>query len=184
MGMSNDTHTGPHSYGVHAYGVHAYGVHTLYFTHPTRDTRTRREAAIAARPRIVGGGLVAERVDVHRQLNEAVGVAPLVVVPRHELDEGAREGDARARVEDGRAAVALEVSGDELLVGVAHNALVLGRLGLGLDEGLDLVVGGLLRELAGQVDDGDVGRGHAERHAGQLAVQRRQHLADGLGGAG
>mmetsp|Transcript_23254 Transcript_23254/g.68964 ORF Transcript_23254/g.68964 Transcript_23254/m.68964 type:complete len:290 (+) Transcript_23254:1003-1872(+) len=50
--------------------------------------------------------------------------------------------------------------------------------------GADVRVGSLLAEDARQVDDGDVGRRHAERHAGQLAVQVRQHLADGLGGAG
>jgi len=44
-----------------------------------------------------GRRLVALRVDVHGQLDEAVGVAPLVVIPRHELDEGRGEADAGAR---------------------------------------------------------------------------------------
>ena len=38
--------------------------------------------------------LVANGVDVHGELDEAVGVAPLVVVPRDELDEGLVEADA------------------------------------------------------------------------------------------
>ena len=57
-------------------------------------------------------------------------------VPRDELDEGRGELDAGAGIEDGGALVALEVGGDDLVLGVAHDALVLGRLGLGLDERL------------------------------------------------
>mmetsp|Transcript_18044 Transcript_18044/g.56190 ORF Transcript_18044/g.56190 Transcript_18044/m.56190 type:complete len:490 (-) Transcript_18044:63-1532(-) len=127
--------------------------------------------------------LVADRVDVHRQLDKAVRVAPLVVVPRDELDKVAREHDARARVEDGRARVVHEVLRDDLVLRVAHDALVLGRLALGLDDLLDLVVRRLLGEAAGEVDDRHVGRGHAEGHARQLAVERGQHLAHGLGRA-
>jgi len=39
-------------------------------------------------------------------------------------------------------------------------------------------------DAAGEVDDGDVGSGDAESHSGQFAVEARNHLADGLGGAG
>ena len=53
-----------------------------------------------------------------------------------------------------------------------------------LDGSLDLVVAGALLEAAGQVDNGDVGGGDTERHAGELAVKRGDDLADGLGGAG
>eukprot|EP00964_Phaeocystis_antarctica_P023797 scaffold13312_cov63-Phaeocystis_antarctica.AAC.2 len=55
--------------------------------------------------------LEAGRVDVHGELEQTVGVAPLVVVPRHQLDEVVVEADARLGIEDGRAAVAL--GGDE-----------------------------------------------------------------------
>ena len=51
--------------------------------------------------------LEAGRVDVHGELEQTVGVAPLVVVPRHQLDEVVVEADARLGIEDGRAAVAL-----------------------------------------------------------------------------
>mmetsp|Transcript_20025 Transcript_20025/g.35066 ORF Transcript_20025/g.35066 Transcript_20025/m.35066 type:complete len:228 (-) Transcript_20025:402-1085(-) len=121
---------------------------------------------------------------MHGELDQAVGVAPLVVIPRDELHEGRGEHDACVGVEDGRMAVALEVGGDHLILGVAHDALPLGGRGLGLDESLDVTVRGLLGQLNGQVDDRDVGRGHAEGHASELAVERGDDLADSFGGAG
>ena len=53
-----------------------------------------------------------------------------------------------------------------------------------LDGSLDVVVAGGLLEAAGEVDNGDVGGGDTERHAGKLAVERGDDLTDGLGGAG
>mmetsp|Transcript_3343 Transcript_3343/g.10574 ORF Transcript_3343/g.10574 Transcript_3343/m.10574 type:complete len:382 (+) Transcript_3343:276-1421(+) len=127
--------------------------------------------------------LVAARVHVHGELDQPVGVAPLVVVPRDELDEGRGELDASPGVEDGRAGLADEVGGDNLVLGVADDALGVG-LRRELDLGLDLVVraGGL--ELAGEVDDRDVDGGHAEGHARELALHDRVALGDCLGGAG
>jgi hypothetical protein len=46
----------------------------------------------------------------------------------------------------------------------------------------DLLVRGRLLQADSQVDDGDVGGGDTEGHAGDLAVQGRNNLADGLGG--
>mmetsp|Transcript_20193 Transcript_20193/g.42625 ORF Transcript_20193/g.42625 Transcript_20193/m.42625 type:complete len:227 (+) Transcript_20193:290-970(+) len=130
------------------------------------------------------GGLIAGGIDVHGELDEAVGVAPLVVVPRDELDERRGEHNAGARVEDGRAAVALEVGGHHAIIGVAHDALVLRRLRLGLDAGLDLLVGGLLGQLGRQVNDGHIRRRYTEGHASELAIEGRQHFADSFGGTG
>ena len=53
-----------------------------------------------------------------------------------------------------------------------------------LDLGADLVVGGVLGQANGQVDDGHVGGRDSEGHAGQLAVKLGDDLADGLGGSG
>jgi len=39
-------------------------------------------------------------------------------------------------------------------------------------------------DAAGEVDDGHVGRGNAESHAGELPVEARNHFSDGLGGSG
>ena len=107
--------------------------------------------------------------------------------PRHlpgdELDEGVVELDAGAGVEDAGAVVGEEVVGHHLLVGVAEDALhrAVGRL---LDLLLDLLHRGLLAQPDGEVHHRHVRGGHAEGHAGQLAVQVGDHLADGLGGAG
>lgn len=63
--------------------------------------------------------------------------------------------------------------------------LTLKGTGSGLLHGsLDLLVVGSLVEAGGQVNDGDVGSGHAHGHASELAVEVGDDLADGLGGAG
>ncbi len=126
---------------------------------------------------------------VDDQVHELVGIAPLVVVPGHDLDEVGVQHDAGARVEDRRARVVDEVGGNHLFLGVAQDALQL-ALGGGLHRGLDRVVGGLgvrarrLLQAAGQVHHRHIQGRHAERHARQLALQRRDDLAHGLGGAG
>ena len=56
------------------------------------------------------------------QVDDAVRVAPLVVVPRDELDEVVVEGDARLRVDDRRVRVGDEVGRDDVLVGVPEDA--------------------------------------------------------------
>ena len=116
-------------------------------------------------------------------LDDLVGVAPLVVVPSADLDEGGVELDAGLFVEGGGAGLAAEVGGDDGVAGVAEDALELAFGGL-LHGGADFLVGGGLLKLAGEVDEGDVGGGNAHGHAGELAVEGGEHLADGLGGAG
>src|SRR5690606_8252268 len=76
-----------------------------------------------------------------------------------------------------------EIGGDDLLFRVAENALH-GAFGGGLHGATDLIVGGLFPEFDGEVDDGDVTGGYAECHAGQLAVELGNDLADSLGCAG
>ena len=76
-----------------------------------------------------------------------------------------------------------EVRGDNLVLGVAQDALEVGLGGL-LEGSLDLGEGGGLLGLEGEVDDGDGGGGDAEGHAGELALDLGDDEADGLGGAG
>ena len=57
--------------------------------------------------------------------------------------------------------------------------LALGSLSQGSN---DLVVGGALLDAAGQVNNGDVGSWHTHGHAGELAVEVWNDLADSLGG--
>ena len=75
------------------------------------------------------------------EVEHLVGVADLVVVPAHDLDERIRQGDTGLGVEDGRARIAEEVGGNDLLVGVAEDALELALAGL-LHGRADLIVGG------------------------------------------
>mmetsp|Transcript_12458 Transcript_12458/g.36725 ORF Transcript_12458/g.36725 Transcript_12458/m.36725 type:complete len:389 (-) Transcript_12458:198-1364(-) len=131
----------------------------------------------------LGGDLGIDSRAVLHQVNNTARVAPLVVVPGDELDEGRVEHDAGISIEDGRPGVALEVGGHKRLVGVSEEALHL-ALGLGLDGGADLLVGGLLGELGSEVDNRHVDGGHTEGHAGELALEGRDHLGHGLGGTG
>merc|ERR1719287_261671 len=131
----------------------------------------------------LGGDLGVDGGHVLHEVDDAAGVAPLVVVPGDELDEVGVEHDAGPGIEDAAAGVGLEVGGHEGLVAVAQDALHL-ALGLGLDDGADLLVGGLLPELAGEVDHGDVDGGDAEGHAGELALEGGDDLGHGLRGAG
>ena len=126
---------------------------------------------------------VVDRVHVLDEVEHLVGVADLVVVPAHDLDERIRQGDTGLGVEDGRARIAEEVGGNDLFVGVAEDALELALAGL-LHGRADLIVGGGLFKVDGQVDDGDIQRGNAHGHTGQLAVELGDDLAHGLGGAG
>ena len=125
------------------------------------------------------GLLVVDGVHVGSQLHHLVGVAALVVVPGDDLHEGVGQGQTGLLVEDGGTGVAQEVAGDHILVGVAQNALQL-ALGGGLHGLADLLIGGGLGQLGGQVDHGHVQSGDAHGDAGQLAVQLGNDLAHGL----
>jgi hypothetical protein len=115
--------------------------------------------------------------------DELVGVAPLVVVPGDHLAELGVQGDAGVGVEDRGAGVANEIGGDNLVFGVTEDALE-AAFGSFLHLLANFFVGGVLLELAGQVDDGNVGGGHAEGHTSELAVQLGDDFADSLGSAG
>src|SRR5882757_9408542 len=89
---------------------------------------------------------------------DAVGVAPLVVVPADDL-AGVADDLGQLGVDDGGECVALEVGADELFVGVAEVGLQ-GAVGGCFEGGVDaLDVDGLLGD-EGEVDDRDVGGGH------------------------
>ncbi len=84
-------------------------------------------------PRIVEGlqALLGQEAD---EVDDTVGIAPLVVVPAQHLDALADDLGERS-VNDGAALVALEVRADEQVFVVAQNALQLafgGRLQCGV----------------------------------------------------
>src|SRR6266540_1627489 len=107
------------------------------------------------------------------EVDQPVGVAPLVVVPAKHLDEGA-VGLRQRRVEDAGGRVADDVGGDDRVLRVADDA---GKVALGgLAEGVvDLFLGGLPAEHDGQVGE----RAVLDRDAQGDAVELALELGDG-----
>src|SRR5450631_3310562 len=116
------------------------------------------------------------------EVDDTVGVAPLVVVPAEDLDAVA-DDLGEGRVNDGGKRVALEVRADQQVFVITEDALELALRGCleGSVYGLDV---GRLGADEGQVNDGDVGGGNAQREAVELAVGFRDDELEGLGGAG
>jgi hypothetical protein len=56
------------------------------------------------------------------EVNNTAGVTPLVVVPGNELNEVGVERNTSLSIEDGRAGVTVQVSGDNVVLGVAKDA--------------------------------------------------------------
>jgi hypothetical protein len=134
-------------------------------------------------------GIVAWRaqhyLSVHQRdggVEHAVREAPLVVVPRRDLHQAARDlGQGRIEIRRGR--VVVEVDRDQRLGLVGQDAFQ-GAFRGALQDRIDFVHRGVALGDEGQVDQRDVDGRHADREAVQLAVQLRQHQADRGGGAG
>lgn len=62
--------------------------------------------------------------NVGQEVQDTSAVAPLVVVPADELDEVLVEGDTGLGVEDGGVGVAVQIRGDDVVLGVAQDACV------------------------------------------------------------
>ena len=76
--------------------------------------------------RIVRQGLDALFHDIGEQINHAVGITPLVVIPTDEFEERRVELNRGARVEDRRILVVNEVSGNHFVIGVGKDSLEIG----------------------------------------------------------
>lgn len=126
---------------------------------------------------------LADSGNVVGEIDESVGVSPLVVVPRDELDEVGGERDTSLGVEDGGSGVSDEVRGDNLISSVSKNTLE-GSLRSLSDGVADLLVGSGLVESDGEVDDGDVDGGDSEGHTGELSLELGNDETDGLGSSG
>ena len=135
----------------------------------------------AAHARFLDRAVLLRRVD--EEIADTARVAPLVVVPSDELDEVLVERNASLGIEDRGGRVAGEVSRDNLLLGVRHDASHGASGGL-LDGSLDLVVRRRLLETDDKVDDGDIEGGDTEGETSELAVEGGDDLADSLGGTG
>ncbi|GKT57039.1 glyceraldehyde-3-phosphate dehydrogenase, putative [Colletotrichum tofieldiae] len=130
--------------------------------------------------------------NVGKEVEDTAGVTPLVVVPGDQLDKVVVQRDTGLGIEDGGIGVADHVGGDNVVLGFMFKKKIIvggqweltleGTLSGLLDGLLDLVVAGALLDADSQVNDGDVGSGHTHGHAGELAVELRNDLADSLGG--
>ena len=118
------------------------------------------------------------------EVDQLVGITPLVVVPGNQLYEVVVQGNACVCIEDAGMGIMIEVGGYYLVLGVIYDALETVALGSSLHGGLDLIVGSGLLQAAGKVYNGYVGSRYAHGHAGELAVEGRNDLAHGLGSAG
>lgn len=107
--------------------------------------------------------------NINQEVADAPRVTPLIVVPGNQLDEVLVQLDTSFGVEDGRCRVADEIGGDDILVSVFENTLVL-ALGSSLDDVLDLLVSSLLLEANDEVNDGDIDGRNTER---KTAIDRR-----------
>mmetsp|Transcript_24577 Transcript_24577/g.60396 ORF Transcript_24577/g.60396 Transcript_24577/m.60396 type:complete len:490 (-) Transcript_24577:33-1502(-) len=117
------------------------------------------------------------------QVDHALGVAPLVIVPRHHLDQVVAHHHGERGVDGGGDVGAQEVAGHQGLV--AHGEDALHGAGGGLAEGVvDLLRRGLLLHLDAHVHHGHVGGGHAQRDAVELALELGEDEGHRLGGAG
>mmetsp|Transcript_3228 Transcript_3228/g.3973 ORF Transcript_3228/g.3973 Transcript_3228/m.3973 type:complete len:359 (-) Transcript_3228:18-1094(-) len=121
---------------------------------------------------------------MHQQIHHTVGVAPLVVVPRHDLEEALLALQVVLQgglgVVDGGVHVVDEIRRDQLLISEGKDALHVG-LGCLLHQGIDLLNGGVLLSSEGQIHHGHIWSWHAEGHAGQLALGGWQDLTHSLG---
>src|SRR5687767_3724075 len=77
--------------------------------------------------------------DELEQVHAAIAVAPLVVVPAHELEEAAVQSDATAGVEDRAVRIVDKVTTDHFVGGITEDPLEIGLTRL-LHRGADLLV--------------------------------------------
>ena len=107
--------------------------------------------------------------NVDQEVADTPRVAPLVVVPRDQLDKVLVQLNTGLGVKDRRSRVANEIGGDDILISVLENALVI-ALGSRLDDGLDFIIGGFLLEADDEINDRDIDGGDTE---GKAAVDRQ-----------
>jgi len=126
------------------------------------------------------------RLDVEQALAEvddAVGVTPLVVVPGADLDPVAVEDLGEAGIEDRRVRIVDDVDRDDRVDGVLEDVAQIGHRRV-LHRLVDLLDGRFFVQLDNQVADRTVGHRHAIGHALHFAVEFGNDRADRLGRAG
>merc|ERR1719270_3170034 len=116
---------------------------------------------------------------VDRQIDQAVRVAPLVVIPGHQLHKVVVQRDASIHIEDRRGLAANEICRYHFILCPVKYSCHVTSGGLLHCSNDGVVLGGLL-QAARQVHNRDVWRGNAEGHASELPVHRRHHFANCL----
>jgi hypothetical protein len=99
--------------------------------------------------------------NILHEIDNPLGVSPLVIVPRNQLDEILVQLDSSFSVKDRRRLVSNEIGRDDVFLGVFENTLEVGMGGL-LDGILDLFVSRALLDADDEIDYGHVEGGNTE----------------------
>src|SRR3954454_22987324 len=117
---------------------------------PSSSGTLKSTRATTARPsRSPRSSSVRKLEDLLDQVGEAVGVAPLVVVPADHLHQRAVEDRGEAAVDDRGVGVGDDVGGDDRVLGVLQDAREVTGVGLAREEVVDLLHAGLAVGLEG-----------------------------------
>jgi hypothetical protein len=60
--------------------------------------------------------------DIGQEIQDTTRITPLVIVPGDEFNEMVVQGDTSLSVEDGGVSVAVEIGGDDFILGVSEDA--------------------------------------------------------------
>jgi hypothetical protein len=104
-------------------------------------------------------------------------------LPRDDLVEIVVEGDASSTIYDTATRIVNKVLRDHRQIGVSQDALET-SLRSPLQGGLEVFARDCLFRPDGQVYQGNVSGRDTHCHSGQLSIERRNNLSDGLGGSG
>mmetsp|Transcript_37076 Transcript_37076/g.88729 ORF Transcript_37076/g.88729 Transcript_37076/m.88729 type:complete len:252 (-) Transcript_37076:451-1206(-) len=118
------------------------------------------------------------------QVDQSVGVAPLVIIPGDDLVECIVEGDACRAVNNTGSVVVDKILGDNGVVSVAEDTLEFITLRGSLERGEHLILCASLLQLDGKINHGNIGGRASDGHTGQNSVQLGDDLANGLSSSG
>merc|ERR1719422_1314078 len=116
---------------------------------------------------------------VDRQIDQAIRIAPLVVIPGHQLHKVIIQSNASVHIEDRRGLAANKISRDHFVLCPIQDSFHVTSGGLLHCCNDGVILGGLL-QAASQIHNRNVWRGDAESHASQLPIHCRHHLANCL----
>ena len=117
---------------------------------------------------------------VGHEVHHPVALAVFIVIPGNELDKVVIESNASPSIKGGRVGVAVEVTGDNLVLSVAQDALQWALRCL-LQHLLDIVILGRFFQVTCQIHNGHIRGRNTEGHASELPVQLWDDLAHSLG---